>query len=90
MQDGKVSTQEFADAFVKLDKDGANGMASFSQQARDATGGIQTGWANMKNAIVKGLADIINSIGASNISGVITAIGTVFKTSLDIIAGGGR
>ncbi|QHJ84531.1 MAG: hypothetical protein [Bacteriophage sp.] len=86
MQDGKVSTQQFADAFVKLDKDGANGMASFSQQARDATGGIQTGWANMKNAIVKGLADIINSIGASNISGVITAIGTVFKTSLDIIA----
>lgn len=86
MQDGKVSTQQFADAFVKLDKDGANGMASFSKQARDATGGIQTGWANMKNAIVKGLADIINSIGASNISGVITAIGTVFKTSLDIIA----
>lgn len=86
MQDGRVSTQQFADAFVKLDKDGAGGMASFSQQARDATGGIQTGWANMKNAIVKGLADIIDSIGASNISGVITSIGTGFKTGLDIIA----
>lgn len=86
MQSGKVSTQQFADAFVKLDKDGANGMASFSQQAKDATGGIQTGWANMKNAIVKGLADIIDSIGASNISNVISSIGTGFKTGLDIIA----
>lgn len=86
MQTGKVSTEQFTQAFIQLDKQGSAGMASFEQQARDATGGIQTGWANMKNAIVKGLADIIDSIGASNISGLIGDIGKAFKSVLDIVA----
>lgn len=87
MKGGKVSTEQFAEAFIKLDKEGSDGLASFSAQAKDATGGISTSWANMKNGIVKGLADILNAIGASNIATVLGAVGKGFKSGLDIIAG---
>lgn len=78
MKDGEVSVSDFADAVVDLDKNGADGITSFSEQAKAATGGIKTSFSNMCNAFPKGVAKIIGAIGASNIVGVIDGMkGTV-------------
>ena len=74
MKDGKVSVSDFADAVVDLDKNGADGITSFSEQAKAATGGIKTSFSNMCNAFPKGVAKIIGAIGSSNIVGVIDGV----------------
>lgn len=74
MKDGKVSVSEFADAMVDLDQNGGDGITSFSAQAQDAVGGIATSFSNMKNAVTKGVANVIQAIGAENITGVINGV----------------
>lgn len=73
-QDGKVTTQQIKDAIVKLNTEGGGGLASFQQQALDASGGIETSMANVRTAISNGLANIIEQIGAENIAGVLDGI----------------
>lgn len=86
MKSGKVSFQDFNNAVVNLDKQGSGHFKSFHDQAFAATGGIKTGWANMQNAINRGLADIIQNIGASNISSTIAGIGTSFEQVAKAVA----
>ena len=59
---------EFMLTIHKLNTEGVSGFASFEEQARGATGGIQTSITNVKTAITRGIADIINAIGRSNIA----------------------
>ena len=59
MQDGTVTTQQFADAVVDLDQNGGEGIRSFSDQAIDAVGGIGTSFTNMMNKIPQGMANIM-------------------------------
>jgi tape measure domain-containing protein len=73
-QDGKVTTQQIKDAIVKLNIDGGGSLASFQQQALDASGGIETSMTNVKTAISNGLANIIEQIGAENIAGALDGI----------------
>ncbi len=80
MQSGKVSFQQFNDAVVQLDQKGGKHFASFQKQARSATGGIGTAMTNVKNRIQKGIADIIQSIGASRISSAINKFSSGFET----------
>ncbi len=86
MKDGRVSFKQFNDAVVALDKQGGGHFQSFRDQAFAATGGIKTGVANAKNAINRGLADIIQDIGASNISGAIAGIGSGFEQVAKTVA----
>lgn len=86
MKDGRISFQQFNDAVVALDKQGGGHFKSFRDQAFAATGGIKTGVANAQNAINRGIADIIQDIGASNISSAIAGIGTGFETIAKIVA----
>lgn len=74
MKDGSISVQQFADAMVDLDQNGADGIASFAEQAESAVGGISTSFSNMKNAVTKGVANVIQAVGASNIVGVINQV----------------
>jgi len=80
--DGTLTVQDFTDELQKLDKDGGGGMASLEKQARDSTKGIQTGWANMKTAITRGLTDIMKAIGSENISNTISTFGNIFEGAL--------
>lgn len=75
MKSGKISFQQFNDAVLKLDKNGAPGFASFAKQAKDATGGIGTSMENVKTAITRSIANIVQSMGAANIAGAINDIG---------------
>ena len=77
----------------RLDKEGGGGLASLEKQARAATGGIGTSFANMKNSIVKGLQAIVTEMGngkleagQKKISYAITALGKGFASALEIIA----
>jgi len=61
MKSGKVSFDDFNKALVKLNKDGIGKFASFAKQAKTTTQGIGTGIANLKTAVVKGVADMVTS-----------------------------
>lgn len=79
LRSGEVSMDEFMDAIVRLNKDGGEGLASFEEQARTATGGIGTALTNVQNRINKAVASIIDAVGQTNISGAINAFSASFK-----------
>lgn len=62
LKTGKVSVDDFADAFVKLDSEGINGMASFAEQAKTGSAGIATSMSNAANAVTVQIAKIIDKI----------------------------
>jgi tape measure domain-containing protein len=83
-----ANPNQLAEDLVNLNKNGGGGLASLDAQAREATGGINTGFANMQTAISRGMADIINSIGQANISGALSKAGKAFEDVFKIVASG--
>lgn len=88
LKDGKVSMGDFLGELVRLDTEGGASFASFQQQAQDATSGIATSLSNMQNAVTKGVAKVIDAIGAENISGVIQSFSSGITGAFDTVAGG--
>ena len=87
LRDGSVSMNEFMATMTKLNKEGANGFQSFAKQAENSTGGIQTSMINVKTAIQRGLAEIMNAIGQSNIAGFFNMIRNAIDAVIPYIAG---
>ena len=85
LQDGTLSMDDFNNAVMELDQNGGDGFASFSQQAKDATQGIGTAMDNVQNSISRNLANIIQAIGASDISGAINTFSSSFDGIGDAI-----
>ena len=83
---GKVSMNEFMATVMKLNKQGINGLSSFEQQARNATGGVQTSIVNLKTAITRGLTAIMDAIGQTNIAGFFSAVASAVGTAANYIA----
>lgn len=88
-----VTMEEFMDAIVRLNQEGADGFTSFEEQARNSTGGIATSITVAKTQIVKGVANIINSLdqflkdeGLGGIGEIISNIGKKSKEVLDYVA----
>lgn len=81
LRNGTLSMNEFMTTMVKLNKEGINGFQSFEEQAINSTGGVGTSITSVKTAITRGLADIMNTIGQSNIAsffqGIARAINSV-------------
>ena len=81
LREGTTSMNDFMATMVKLNNQGIDGFLSFEEQARNATGGIETSITNVKTAFTRGLADIMNAIGQSNIAsffqGIARAIDSV-------------
>lgn len=82
---------EFINTIIKMDKTGVKGFKSLKEQARNATGGIQTSMANMKTAITRGVANMVQQFdkilakkGFGGISEVITNFG---KTAEKVFKG---
>lgn len=79
----KEGATEFAhmmDVMMQMNTEGVAGFKSFDEQARNATGGIQTSITNMKTAFVRGVADMITKVDESlssfgGLNGVISTIG---------------
>lgn len=87
LRSGKVSMNEFMGTIVKLNKEGVNGFQSFEQQALNSTGGVRTSMTNVKTAITRGLAEIMNAIGQSNIAGFFRGIASAINKAIPYITG---
>ena len=82
-----VSMDEFIGEIMKLDKDGGEGLASFKQQAQDATTGIGTAMANLNTRVAKGVATLIDAVGQENISGAINTLSSGIGSIANDLAG---
>lgn len=89
IKSGKISMEDFMQQIVKLNKEGTGQYASFAEQAKSATGGIQTSISNAKTAVSRGVANIIKSVddGLKNaklgsISDIISEIGKKIESVL--------
>ena len=85
LQQGKIGMNDMMKTMVNLD----HATGGFHEQAINATKGIGTAFTNMKTAITKGLADIIqnindslNNAGLPTIDQMITNIGKSIKNAL--------
>lgn len=79
-KEGAAEFSRMMETMVKMNKEGVNGFKSFDEQARNATGGIQTSVVNMKTAIIRGITSMITKVNESlepfgGLSGVISSIG---------------
>ena len=83
---GKASMNDFALTAIRLNKEGANGFQSFADQAKNATGGVQTAITNMKIAIQRGIANIMQVLGQANVSGFFNGIANAIDTASNYIA----
>lgn len=86
MKTGKVSIDDFTQAFVDLDQQGLDGFASFAEQAKAGTAGIATSMANLQNSVVKSVAGVIQAFGADRISGAAQAMTVQIKAAGDLAA----
>lgn len=75
LRSGEVSMDDFLDTIVEMN----GGLNGFEKQAKNSTGGIQTAFEVMKSRITQGIAEIINTIGAQNISEFLIGIGNTIK-----------
>lgn len=62
LNSGRITTEDFLNQIVLLDKEGSGNIKAFSETARDAVGGIETSADNAKTAIVKNVANIIDAV----------------------------
>lgn len=82
VSDGVLPFSKVTDAIVRLNEKGLGEFPSFAEQAKNATGGIQTGMANMQTAITRGLAKIIKAVGSENISSWLGNVGKGFELAV--------
>lgn len=66
-----IAIDDLIDKIIELDEVGADGLASFRQQAEDATDGIQTQLENLSNAWTRGIADTFDTVGTDRAASVI-------------------
>lgn len=97
LRKGEVSMDDFMNTIVRLNTQGVAGFKSFEEQAKNSVGGIGTSIKNMKTAVVRGVATIVQNIdeglkdaGFGGISGVISSVGKVFEKVLKSIGKGIR
>lgn len=87
LSDGTLTLDQFNNEVIRLNKEGGDNFSSFEKQAKDATKGIGTSISNMRTAVTRGIASIIDTIGAENISNAITNIGRAFESVLRAVSG---
>lgn len=82
VSDGVLPFESVKDAIVKLNKNGLGQFPSFAEQAKNASGGLNTAITNANTAITRGIANVIQAIGTTNITNAIVGIGNAFETAL--------
>lgn len=87
LRDGSVSMNNFMATVSQLNKEGIPGFKSFEEQARGATGGVATSITNLKTAITRGLATVMDVIGQTNIAGFFNAVASAVGTATNYVAG---
>lgn len=83
LQDGKITIEQLNDKFVELDK-GQNG---FAELARKNSVGIKTSFANIKTAVVKGLADTLKAIDTGLSTAGLPGMAAMLNSLKPVVAG---
>lgn len=87
LKKGTVSVYDMCDAMIYLDKNGVNGLESWSVRARDAISGIDVAITRFKTNIGKAVAVVADEIGWKNIYTFINNVGdAIFKAGQYIAA----
>lgn len=92
-KDGEKEFSRMMDTMVKMNTTGVDGFKSLEEQARNATGGIGTSVTNMKTAITRGIANMLDSLNKSlepmgGISGVLSKIGKAGEKAFSTLGKG--
>ena len=89
LKNDDVAMDDFMNTIMKLNSEGANGLASFEEQARGTTTGIRTALTNLNTRVATGLAEMLKSVnkglskaGLGNIAQVADKVGTSIKNAL--------
>lgn len=92
LKEGTTSMDDFMDAIVKLDTEGAEGILSFQEQAKNSCDSIGTAITNTANRFKKGFATILGSMNEAakntsfgSIASMINSFSTSIKNFLDRI-----
>ena len=64
----RENPQALLDNIIRLNEEGGGGLASLDKQARDATGGIGTAFANFDNVVQKGIQSIVEALGNGDLA----------------------
>ena len=93
LSEGDISVKKFQNALIELNHNGGGGLKSLEQIAQDSTAGMNTGFSNMKTAVVRGVANVITafddalkSLNLGGISAVIATVGESMEAALNKIA----
>lgn len=82
---GELSVKDFTERLKTMNTEGGGGLKSLEQIALDSTKGIGTSFANLKTAVVRGIATLIEAIGSERIAGVINSLSANLKTGFQFI-----
>lgn len=88
LKNGQISMSDFCDELVRLDTEGGSGFASFAEQAKLGTAGIATSWSNLQNAVIKGVAKVLDAIGSDAITAPMQAMGGAISAAATLVADG--
>lgn len=77
-----LSMDDLMAAMIRLDAEGGEGVTSFAEQARNATGGIESSMANMQTAVSRGMASVLDAVGTDTISSFAKDVGGAFENAL--------
>jgi trimeric autotransporter adhesin len=80
---GTVTTDQVKDALVTLNEEGGDGITAFSEQALTGTAGISTALQNMKTAVVKNVANILETLNGGEGGNNITSIFAGMKNTIN-------
>lgn len=89
--EGEITMDDFMNTAIQLNEKGGNGFASFAEQAKEGTKGVQTAISVMKTRVAQGMAELINSVDVGlkdfgGLSGVLVKIGDTLKGALKSLA----
>lgn len=89
LRKGDISMDEFMAKIMELNENGVAGFESFSVQAKNATGGIQTSITNLKSRVAAGIAEMLSGVekglakaNLPSIAQIIDKLGTAIKNVL--------
>ena len=86
MVQGKISMNDMMGKIMELDQKGLPGLESFSEQAKNSTGGVGTSLINLKNAFVRMGTGIMDAIGQTNIAGFFQMITNAIAWAIPYVA----
>lgn len=85
-----LSMDDLLNKMIELDQTGGGSITSFKEQAETAAGGVSTSISNLSNAVTKGIASVLDTVGKDNISAVLgdmkTAVNEAFSVASSAVS----